>query len=178
MSTVHAAKDWLRQRYELRCIWRGAAGPLRLFPVTLFLLFGTGIQGSAANPISPTPSWLQLETDLTVDREVIDTRWSSVVRPPSSHPDYSLAGEQSPVAWNTLNKVPSFIEVAPTHLVASDPQVYFRPQLVLGGGSSESLRSWLRVAGFDVTNCIGPLMKMHSGFADSSTHANVSVSAR
>ncbi|HXW65964.1 MAG TPA: hypothetical protein VEK74_12835, partial [Burkholderiaceae bacterium] len=113
-------------------------------------------QTVAANPIGPMPSWVQLETDLSVDREVIDTRWSAVVRTPASAPDYSLASEASSFSWSKLNKVPSYIEVYPTRLSASDPQISLRPQLVLGGGSSESLRSWLRVAGFNVTSCIAP----------------------
>lgn len=173
MSKARTTPWWLWQRSELRRLARGAG------PLALSLLLGSGfLQALAAGPIRPIPSWVQLETDLSVDREVIDTRWSSVVRAPASAPDYSLAGEASAVGWRNLTKVPGFVEVYPTRLSASDAQISLRPQLVLGGGSSESLRSWLRVAGFNVTSCIAPVMRMHSTFADSNTHANVSVSAR
>jgi len=173
MSNACAAGLLLRQRSELQRLWRGAG------PMALILCLGASVCREAdAHPVAPMASWPQLETDLNVDREMIDTRWSSVVRPPSSAPDFSLAGDGSSAAWNGLNKLPAFVELSPTRIVGSDPQVNFRPQLVLGGGSSESLRSWLRVAGFNVSTCTAPLMRMHSGFADSNTHANVSVTAR
>lgn len=173
MSSVRTTERWMWQRPELRRFTRGAWQLALFFP----LAAGLGHR-VAAHPVSAMSSWVQLETDLSVDREVIDTRWNSVVRAPASAPDYSLARGASLVGWSELNKVPSYIEIYPTRLSASDSQISLRPQLVLGGGSSESLRSWLRVAGFDVTNCIAPVMRMHSSFADSNTHANVSVSAR
>ena len=173
MSKARTTRRWLWQRSELRRLARGACA------FALPLVLDTWlVQTVAANPIGPIRSWVQLETDLSVDREAIDTRWSSVVRTPASAPDYSLASGASSLGWSNVNKVPSFIEVYPTRLSASGPQISLRPQLVLGGGSSESLRSWLRVAGFNVTSCIAPVMRMHSSFADSNTHANVSVSAR
>lgn len=173
MSNRRTALRWLWQRSELRRLGRGA-WRLALF-LCLGAAFGHSVAASAADSI---PSWVQLDTDLSVDPQVIDTRWSSVVRTPASAPDYSLGTESSTLAWNSLYKIPSYIEVYPSRLSASDPQVSLRPQLVLGGGSSESLRSWLRVAGLNVTKCTAPLMRMHSAFADSTTHANVSVSAR
>ena len=173
MSNRRTALRWLWQRSELRRLGRGA------WRLALFLCVGAGFEhGAAANSSGAMPSWVQLDTDLSVDPEVINSRWSSVVRTPASTPDYSLASESSMLTWHILYKVPVFIEVYPTRLSASDPQVSLRPQLVLGGGSSESLRSWLRVAGFNVTKCSSPVMRMHSGFADGNTHANISVSAR
>jgi len=151
-----------------------AAGPLAFAFCT-----AAGLPEAAqASPIAPVPSWLQLDTGLRFDRETIDSRWVSVVRPaPLAPSHYSLAAGASPQGWDSGN-FGSHIEIAPEHLSASEPQIVFRPQLVLGGGSSESLASWLRIAGINVAHCAGPVMKMHSGFADSSTHANVSVSAR
>lgn len=173
MSNWRTTARWSWQGSELRRLTRGA------WPLGLFFSLGLGFwHGVAANPAALVPSWVQLDTDLSVDREVINTRWSSVVRAPGSAPDYSLAGGGPSLGWGTLNKMPSYIEVYPSRISASDPQISLRPQLVLGGGSSESLRSWLRVAGFNVTSCVAPVMRMHSSFADSNTHANVSVSAR
>jgi len=174
MSNRLTVRRWPWQRSELRRFGRGA------WPLALFLCLGTGPQccDAAADRVGPMPSWVQLDTELSVDQEVINTRWSSVVRSPGSAPDYSLASETPTFSWSGLYKAQNYIEVYPSRLSASDPQISLRPQLVLGGGSSESLRSWLRVAGFNVTNCIAPVMRMHSGFADSNTHANVSVSAR
>jgi hypothetical protein len=173
MSNARMARQWLWQRSELRRLGRGA------WPLGLFLCLGAGFErGAAADPIWLRTSWVQLDTDLSVDREVIDTRWSSVVRASALAPEYSLSSQTSMPSWNGLYKTKNYIEVYPTRLSASNPQISFRPQLVLGGGSSESLRSWLRVVGFNVTSCIAPVMRMHSSFADSNTHANVSVSAR
>ncbi len=173
MSNACTTRRWVRQGSELRRLWRGA------WPVALFLSLGTCFGSMAtAQPVGAFSSWVELDSHLSVDREVIDTRWSSVVRLPASAPDYRLASEVSSFSWDGLKKVPNMLEVFPTRVSASDPQIVIRPQLVLGGGSAESLRSWLRVAGINVTSCIAPVMRMHSSFADSNTHANVSVSAR
>lgn len=173
MSNLRTAERSLRQRPGFSRFWCGK-GPLAL----LFCL-GTGASfGDEALPIGSAAGWPQLETGLAVDREILEANSPSVLRLPYSAPDYALASDAAPASWNSLSKFPSVIEFSPTRHSASDPQVFLRPQFVLGGGSSESLRSLLRIAGFNVTNCIAPLMKMHSTVADSNTHANVSVSAR
>lgn len=174
MSLEPSTEQLVRQRHGLgrsaRRSWVLAA--------LIVSLGGSGAGRAAAAEAAGTPSWLQLETDLTVSREMLDTRWSSLVRPPSSAPDYSLAAAQQQLSsWNALSKVPSLIEVSPAHVAASNPQLIVAPQFALGG-SSDSLRSWLRFAGIDASHCMAPLMKMHSSFAGSTSHANVSVSAR
>jgi len=172
MSNVRTAKPLLRQRFGPRRLLR------RGWPIALALLLDSGsAQAGEIGSGTTTPGWLQLETDLSVNPEVLDTRWSSVVRLPSSAPDYSLASAEPLASWSTWSRVPALIEITPNRLAAAEPQVYFRPQFALGG-RSESLRSWLRVAGLDATSCMAPLMKMHSSFAGASAHANVSVSAR
>jgi len=172
MCNARWAEQCFRQRIEPQDFWCGAGS------LALLLCLGAGAARAAeAAPNAAVPSWLQLETDLSVDREVIDTRWSSVVRAPSSAPDYSLAGGRALAVWVGLDQIPAFVELSPAHM-GNDSQVTYRPQLVLGGGASESLRSWLGVVGINATSCTAPLMRMHSGFADSSVHANISVSAR
>jgi hypothetical protein len=122
-------------------------------------------------------SLLQLDTDLSFSRESLDTHWSSVVRAPASTPDYSLAAALPPAEWNRMGQVSSLIEYTPPRMSAANPQVIVRPQFALGG-SSDSLRSWLRFAGIEASHCMAPVMKMHSSFAGSTSQANVSVSAR
>jgi len=172
MSNARNAQRLLRQGSGPRRAWR------RRWPLALALLLG-GANALAEGGLSvaTAPGWLQLETGLHVSREALDTRWSSVVRRPASAPDYSLANVERVLPWSSLSKVPVILETSPSHLAASEPQTVYRPQFALGG-ASESLRSWLRVAGIDASHCLAPLMKMHSSFAGSSQHANVSVSAR
>ncbi len=160
-------------------------------PVGALLLQGawaiTGaaaIAAAAAPPVSAPPldssqpGWLQLETSLTVTPEVLETRWTSLVRLPNSRPDYSLAATAPPPAWNNVPAVAHFVELSanrPSGQAAQ--QVFLRPQFALGN-SSDALRGWLRLAGIDATACTAPLMKMRSTFAGSSSRANVSLSAR
>ena len=172
MSNLRTAERLFSQRPDSR-----RPSPRRWSLLALCWLGSTSAVLADPVPIEPTPSWLQLESGLSVDRETLDTRWSSVVRIPSSPPDYSLTSELPRASWNSLNRVPTMIEVAPTHIGASDPQVYLRPQIVLGG-SSESLTSLLRDAGINASGCMAPLMRMHSSFAGSTSRASVSVSAR
>ena len=150
---------------------------LSLRPVLLLaVLLPAGPTLAAAAEDPTLPGWLRLETSLSVTPEILDTRWSSLVRAPSSVPDYSLASA-APEAWSALSHVPALIDISPTHLAAGEPQTYVRPQFALGA-SSDSLRSWLRFAGINASACTAPLMKMHSSFAGSSSHAKVSLSAR
>ena len=123
----------------------------------------------------PLPGWLQSETDLMVTPEIVQSRWSSLVRLPNSRPSYTLSSAPA-AAWTSLAHSPVLIDLGPTRLAAAEPQVYVRPQFALGG-SSESLRGWLRLAGINAASCTAPLMKMHSSFAGSSSHAKVSLSA-
>ncbi|SPE30535.1 exported hypothetical protein [Burkholderiales bacterium] len=172
MSNVRSAQQLPRQRSASRRRLR------RQWALALLLLLGSG-KGLPADggPAAMAPDWLQLETGLRVSREALDSHWSSVVRRPASRPDYSLANTEPMLPWSSLSKVPVILETSPSHVAASEPQTVYRPQLSLGG-ASESLRSWLRVAGIDASHCLAPLMKLHSSFAGSSQHANVSVSAR
>jgi hypothetical protein len=144
--------------------------------LALLLPVGPSLAAAAAAQDPTLPGWLRLETNLSVTPEILDTRWSSLVRAPSSVPDYSLASA-APEAWSTLSHVPALIDISPTHLAAGEPQTYARPQFALGA-SSDSLRSWLRFAGINASACTAPLMRMHSSFAGSSSHAKVSLSAR
>ncbi len=147
----------------------------------ILLLTGAGIARASTGEefAAPgwTPSWLWLDTDLNVSREALDTHWSSLVRLPSSKPDYSLASVPLRQQWHDAAGSLLHVEIAPMRSAGNSPQVFLRPQFSLVG-SSQSLRHWLRAAGVDATSCTGPVMKMHSSFADSSTRANVSVSAR
>jgi len=123
----------------------------------------------------PLPGWLQSETDLMVTPEIVQSRWSSLVRLPNSRPSYALSSAPA-AAWTNLAYSPVLIDMGPTRLAAAEPQVYVRPQFALGG-SSESLRGWLRLAGINAAACMAPVMRMHSSFAGSSNHAKVSLSA-
>ena len=155
-------------------LWRGAA-----------LIACTAGAAVAAPPGVPVPAlddsrpgWLQLETSLSVTPEILETRWTSLVRLPNARPDYALAAATPPPAWANAPAIGHFVEMSPSRASARDLQpVYVRPQFVLGN-SSDALRGWLRRAGIDATTCTAPLMKMHSAFAGSSTRANVSLSAR
>lgn len=149
----------------------------RLSRVVFWCLGGTSAVLAHASEIHPMPSWPQLETRLSVSREALDTRWSAVARPPSSAPDYSVGSARPWAAWGGIGNVPALIEISPEHVGATDLRAFIRPQLALGG-SSDSLRSWLQFVGINAGHCMAPLMKMHSSFADSTSHANVSVSAR
>jgi hypothetical protein len=150
-----------------------------VFALALLLaLLQMSPRDAAAAAGDPTATgWLHLETDLSVTPEILDTRWSSLVRAPSSTPDYSLASAAPAAAWSALSHAPTLIDIAPQHLAAGEPQTYVRPQFALGA-SSDSLRGWLRFAGINASTCTAPLMKMHSSFAGSSSHAKVSLSAR
>ncbi len=139
----------------------------------------------AAPPGAPVPAlddsrpgWLQLETSLSVTPEILEARWTSLVRLPSAPPDYALAAATPPPAWANAPAFGRFVEMSPTGGSTRNLQaVYVRPQFVLGN-SSDALRGWLRLAGIDATTCTAPLMRMHSAFAGSATRANVSLSAR
>jgi|GEM_PF-4117478 len=170
---------------------RRARGGVRWLPAALWpwlpalILNGawasTAESGAMARPparASLWPSnWLLVDTDLRVNGEMINTRWSSLVRQPMSAPDYSLASVARTSYWRVGGLLPVQLDTDPGHLAAADPLGYVRPQFALGG-PSDSLRSWLRVAGISATGCTAPLMKMHSTFAGGNSHANVSVSAR
>jgi len=131
---------------------------------------------TTAAQLGDTPGWTAWDSGLQVSREALDTRWSSVVRLPASRPDYSLGDLRPMRAWGAGGMGTSFIDI-PQHFAGAEAPVYVRPQFALGG-TSDSLRLLMRGAGFDATKCVAPLMKMKSGFAGSSTHANVSFSAR
>ncbi len=173
-----------QQKAASRCGAR-IARPCRLRRTALLLLGGMTAFAANANPaLHPSmrllpDNWLQVDTDLAFDPKLLDARWNSLVRTPLPAPDYSLASAVRVAPWMGTGGLPVHLETGDsTHLRASEPQAYVRPQFALGGGSSESLRHWVRVAGISATSCTAPLMKMHSGFAGGSTHANVSVSAR
>lgn len=132
----------------------------------------------AQGPAAPLlPGWPGIETRLNVTAEMLDTRWSSLVRTPSSAPDYSLASQSPATTWSPFRHAPDLIDLTPPVPAAGQSQVYVRPQFALGV-SSESLRGLLRFAGVDATACTAPLMRMHSSFAGSTSHAKVSLSAR
>jgi hypothetical protein len=144
------------------------------------LIVGAGSHGVLAGSDAPpgsVPSWVQLDTALTVNREVLDTRWSTLVRTPASRPDYSLLSARGSTAWSASDRIGEVVDLSPATPVADHPQVLTRPQFAFRG-SSESLRSWLRIAGVEATHCIAPEMRMNSTFAGAGAHANVSVSAR
>lgn len=105
--------------------------------------------------------WARMETRLRLTDEMLDTRWSSLVRAPNSAPDYSLATIAASAGWDPMRHAPNLIDISPVRLAAGEPQVYVRPQFALGV-SSESLRGWLRFAGVNASACTAPLMKMHS----------------
>jgi len=149
----------------------------RLSWAVFWCLGCTSVVLAHASETHPMLSWLQLETGLSVSRETLDTRWSSVARAPSLAPDYSVGSARPWAAWGGIGNVPALIEISPAHLAAMDPRAFVRPQLALGG-SSDSLRSWLQFVGINAGHCMAPLMKMHSSFADSTSHASISVSAR
>jgi len=129
------------------------------------------------------PGWVGLDTDLVVGREVIDSRWSALVRRPDSRPEYSLAGTPHTGSWSRAGFGGGLLSYSPPHVAsattagAQAAPVIARPQFALGSSSSE-LRSWLQFAGIDATGCMAPVMKMHSTFAGSTSHAKVSLSAR
>jgi hypothetical protein len=123
-------------------------------------------------------NWPQLEAHVRVNRDTLEAPWTSVVHKPYAPPDYSLESAQPKEAWNELSHAPGFIEMPVKEPAANAPQSYTRPTFALGGGSADTLRSWLRVAGINASSCIAPVMRMHSAFAGSSQRANVSVSAR
>jgi hypothetical protein len=165
-----------------QCPSRLQPGPLRLprrgWPLAAFLwLAGAGAAIAASADPAYAPSWLELDTRLSVSHDALQPHGSSVVRPPDAHGDYSLASAHDLASWRGLTRVPTLIDVVPLPLAASEPQAYYRPQFALGE-SSESLRSWLRVAGLNASSCMAPLMRMHSSFAGSNAHAKVSISAR
>jgi hypothetical protein len=144
----------------------------------LFTLLAPLAAAGATPSADPTaPGWVRLETNLNVTAEILDTHWSSLVRAPSSLPDYSLASATQAAAWAEVSRAPTLIDMGTTRLAAGEAQTYVRPQFALGA-SSDSLRGWLRFAGINASTCTAPLMKMHSSFADSSSHARVSLSAR
>jgi len=145
--------------------------------VVALVLAAAGVARAGPDPDPTRSGWLRLETSLSVTAEMLDTRWSSLVRTPSSPPDYSLASPGASVSWSPLSHTPNLIDISPARLAASEPQVYVRPQFALGI-SSDSLRGWLRSAGLNASTCTAPLMKMHSSFAGSNAHAKVSLSAR
>lgn len=124
------------------------------------------------------PGWLQLETSLRVTPEVLESRWTSLVRRPGARPDYALAPASAPPPWSNVALIGRIVEWSASPPSGRDAQtMYVRPQFALGN-SSEALRGWLRRAGIEAATCTAPLMKMHSSFAGSTTRANVSLSAR
>lgn len=129
-----------------------------------------------AQSVPDLPSWVQLDAALPVNRDTLDSRWNSVVHTPDALPDYALATPQGHAAWAIAGRAAGFVDLSPT-LGSSQGQAYIRPQFALGG-ESNTLRSWMRLAGIDAAACIAPLMRMHSGVAGGNTRANVSVSAR
>ncbi len=131
----------------------------------------------AAQLASTLPGWLQLETGLTVTPEVLQARWTALVRVPAARADYSLAAPAAAPAWGNSIGATRFFELGSVRAGGTDQPAYVRPHFALGE-SSEALRGWLRLAGIDATACTAPLMKMHSAFAGSTSRANVSLSAR
>jgi len=75
--------------------------PALLLVLLLPLAPGTAT-ASAGDPT--TPGWVRLETRLSVTPEILDTRWSSVVRAPSSLPDYSLSSAAPSAAAQSLSR--------------------------------------------------------------------------
>jgi len=140
-----------------------------------------GIEAACVLPVAlaaPTgTNWIWWDTGLSASAETLDSRWTSVVQRPAAQGNYALAPAGLGMAWGAPGPVTGFIDVSPAHVAASVPQATVRPQFALGS-SSDALRTFLRGAGFDATHCFGPMMKMHSSFAGSSSHANVSLSAR
>lgn len=146
--------------------------------LALALLLGMPAHASERSPAETAlPGWARMETRLSLTPEMLESRWTSLVRAPNSAPDYSLATAVANATWDPIRHAPNLIDITPTRLAAGEPQVYVRPQFALGM-SSDSLRSWLQFAGVNASTCTAPLMKMHSSFAGSSSHAKVSLSAR
>jgi hypothetical protein len=125
-----------------------------------------------------TPSWVHLETGLSVGRDVLDARREALVQIPHMQFNYFLTdGTHLTPSWATDYAGISMLETSRVVVPGSDARTYVRPQFALGT-SSLALRSWLRSAGIDAAKCTAPLMNLHSAFAGSNTHADVSISAR
>ncbi len=138
----------------------------------------TGTTPFSLSSISSPAYWLNIDSDLPVSRDALDTRWPAVVRLPDAQPDYSLSGSGMAGAWHgTDREAPGWVEFNPTHMLSYDPQRDYRPQFALGG-PSPILRTLLRATGLDASTCLAPLMRMHSTISGAGPHTNVSVSAR
>jgi hypothetical protein len=136
------------------------------------------LQAYSLSSLAPSSAyWLHLDTDLNVPSRSLDTPWHAIVQPPDRPIDYTLSSAEAPETWGHLGGTPGILELDPEHLLHTDPQRDYRPQLALGG-SSESLRSWLREAGINASSCLAPLMRMHSTISGTGPRTNVSISAR
>lgn len=173
MAQVQNARRFCRQS---KCVPQPRHRGRLLAASCLFAWLAAAVPAHAGGAQSQ-PSWVQLDSDLSVSRETFDNGGDSVVRRPFQAPDYSLATAPSRREWSLLPAHGSWVEVAPMRASNNSAAAYVRPQFTLGT-SSDSLRGLLRGAGINASSCMAPMMKMHSSFAGSSSQANVSVSAR
>ncbi len=151
---------------------------LRATPLVFAACLLAAAPGARGADDGVTPSWVHLETGLSVGRDVLDARRESLVRIPHMQFDYFLTdGTHLVPSWATAYGGVPMMETSRVAVPGADPRIYVRPQFALGT-SSLALRSWLRSAGIDAAKCTAPLMNLHSAFAGTNTHADVSISAR
>jgi hypothetical protein len=122
------------------------------------------------------PSWLEMDSGLSARRDMLESRWSSVVRLPSWALDTSPVGRSSsPVI--ALDHLSALIDVTPPTLAADNPAAYVRSQFALAT-SSDTLRSVLRFVGINARHCVVPFMRMHSTLPGGDARARASILAK
>ena len=126
---------------------------------------------------SSAPGWLQFDTTLSVNRAALDAAPESLVHRPGDPNAYSLAGAHPRVTLNWSRSGSMQLEL-PGRSSFTQDNAFRRPQFALVE-NSDTLKEWLRGTGLvDIRRCQAPVMRMKSTFADSSSRADVSVSAR
>jgi hypothetical protein len=124
----------------------------------------------------PVPSWLEMDSGLPAKRDVLESRWNSVVRHPFPAQDPSTLGARPSASLGRMGNIPGLIDLTATGLAADSSRAYVRPHFTLGA-SSDTLRSFLQAVGIHARHCVIPLMKMHSTFAGGSSRTKASISA-
>jgi len=142
----------------------------------LFCVTCCGPLPSIAAEPQAVQSWPQIESGYTVLPELPELRWRGLDPQRSADFGQRRAGISGEPGWSSTASAPALLHIAHTDPDSRGAQVFVRPQLVLGG-SSEVLGTWLRAIGISASKCQAPLMKMHSTFAGSNSHAKVSLSA-
>jgi len=128
-------------------------------------------------PQSPAPGWLEFDTTLSVTRAALDAGPDSLVHRPGDANAYALVGAHPRVTLNWSRSGSMQVEL-PGRSAFTQDNAYRRPQFALVE-NSDTLKQWLRGTGLvDIRRCQAPVMRMKSTFADSSSRADVSVSAR